>query len=35
MVDRDRHKGVIKPAGADPEFFLRRGAPQRNGVTDW
>ena len=35
MVDRDRHKGVIKPVGADPGFFLRGGAPQRNGVTDW
>ena len=32
MVDRDRHKGVMKPVGADPGFFLRGGAPQRNGV---
>ena len=22
-------------AGADPGFFFRRGAPLRNGVTDW
>ena len=25
----------VQTAGADPGFFLRGGAPLRNGVTDW
>ena len=32
MIAIGINKGVMKPVGADPGFFLRGGAPQRNGV---